>query len=78
MNEQPSRRQQRQLCIDYLSYVAKGARVDPIGATMAMLERWGVRVDWHEMSAALEELKLHEAAVYDGWGHDGQQYYVIC
>jgi hypothetical protein len=78
MTDQPSRRQQRQLCLDYLTHVAKGARVDSMGAAIAMQTRWGVRVDWHEMSAALEELKRCEEAVYDGWGHDGQQCYIVC
>ena len=72
------RKQQQQLVLDYLSYACKGARVDPLGAAIALNERYGIRVDWHEVSAVLENMIRHECAVYDGWGHDAQRCYIVC
>lgn len=47
------REQAQQLCKDFLR-MQKGRVFDPIQAVNEMAERWGVRVDWHEMSDALE------------------------
>ena len=50
------KKQTQQLCRDFLQYKKKGVVVEPIMASQMMNDDWGVYVDWHEMSEALEFL----------------------
>jgi len=71
------RQQTQQICKDFLRYCCKGQRMDGISAMRAMDDRWGVRVDYHEMGDALEYLACHDEAIRDGCGPDRIACYVI-
>lgn len=65
-----------QVCKDFLR-MQHGVEVDPIKAAMLMLEIWGIRVDWHEMSDALEYLANAKDATRTGRTRDGMSKYII-
>ena len=64
----------QQVCKDFLR-MQKGAELDAMEAARLMNDVWGIRVDWHEMSYALDYLRhFNEATCAQ---HRGFQRYII-
>jgi len=67
----------RQVCKDFLR-MHKGMTFDAIAAMQHMEQVWDIRVDWHEMSYALDELDHKgEAERVFVKGHDRMATYTI-
>jgi hypothetical protein len=70
-------KQTRRLCRDFLE-MWKGKVFDAPSAASLMRELWGVRVDWHEMAYALDEMDGCGLADRTGErGPDGMTRYII-
>ena len=67
---------QRQLCRDFLR-ARRGQEFEAIQAASAMYSEWGIKVDWHEMSDALESLVRDNEAARCGTGPDRLTVYRI-
>ena len=64
----------QQVCKDFLR-MQKGREFDAMEAMRLMNDTWGIKVDHHEMSYALDELHRHEEATLTKIG--GFQRYII-
>ena len=60
-------RQKRQICRAFLE-LQKGSVLDAMEAMLRMSDQWGVRVDWHEFSDALDEMVRYDMATVVGLG----------
>jgi hypothetical protein len=65
----------QELCRDFLG-MQGGRALDAIEAANAMNERWGIRVDWHEMAYALDELERRGEATRIPGGRELTRYYI--
>ena len=66
----------QQLCKDFLR-MRKGTEVEAMQASQLMNQHWGILVDWHEMSDALEYLVRSWEARREGTGPDGLTMYFL-
>jgi len=64
----------QQVCKDFLR-MQKGVELDAMIAARLMNDVWGIRVDWHEMSYALDYLRHSNEATCTKLG--GFQRYII-
>ena len=55
----------------------KGVELDAIKASQLLYEDWGIRIDWHEMSDALEYLVRSKEACRTETGPYGLPMYLI-
>ena len=65
------------MCRDYVTLHCKGQLVDAMTVTIWLLSDWGVRIDWHVMGDALEQLDVAGIAPRKGTGRDGQATYIV-
>lgn len=66
----------QQVCKDFLRRKT-GAVVDAMIASRMIQDEWGIVVDWHEMSYALDYLNRSLEATPTGVRHDGMIEYII-
>ena len=76
MERKATKRQVQKMCADFLR-ARSGSIYEAIQAASAMLREWGVRVDWHEMSDALDAMESRGEASRSSYGADGLVEYVI-
>ena len=67
----------RVVCKDFIRHYCKGQVVDSIQASLQLEDVWGLKVDWHEMTNALEALTQSDEAERSGEGPDRHAYYLI-
>ena len=66
----------QQVCKDFLRR-KKGVVMDAMIASRMMRDEWGIDVDWHEMSHALDYLSRSLEATPTGARRDGIIEYII-
>ena len=66
----------QQVCKDFLR-MRRGAIFDGVSAAQMLNEHWGIKVDWHEMSYALDYLERSQEAERTGIPRDGMITYII-
>jgi hypothetical protein len=65
------------LCRDFIRLHMKGkVAYDPIQASVYMHQQWGIKLDWHEMSMALDSLNTKGEVKVVAHNRDGMCRYV--
>lgn len=72
----PTQAQTARLCTGYLLN-HPGSSFTSISASQSLRHAWGVTVDWHEMSSALDALQRQDLATPTGRSFDRQIEYQI-
>jgi hypothetical protein len=76
MSEQEYNKRQ-DLCQSFITLALVGQLTDPVKAKNSLFARWGIRVDWHDMSDALCALSSFGKATQTGKFYDGIAEYIV-
>ena len=71
------RRQRELLCKDFVRMYCKCQEVDAITVTCKLREWWGVDIDWHEMTNALESMEQHQGVERTGTSGERMAVYLV-
>lgn len=66
----------RQLCKDFIR-LQKGKTLDAFQASIEMINVWGIGIDWHEFSFALDELSRTNEVTQTGHTAGGACVYLV-
>ena len=76
MTNSQTKQQIRRMCIDFIQKRYAGETTTAMKSCQEMNKLWGIYIDWHEFSYALENMVGVENAQYAGVTHGIENYLI--